>query len=131
MQLLSSDSGQELIAALLDQLLTEEKNPKNEIAGLVLWEPENLNTLFAVEGYNPPMQSSVRMIRDTKWSMGVELRNEFDEINRVVVHGEGFNDEVSSKLLGCQKQLVFESVIVHYAKSYRPFELFVNENYKL
>ena len=43
--------------------------------------------------------------------MGVELRNDFNEINRVVVHGEGFNDEVSSKLLGCQKQLVFESVI--------------------
>jgi len=111
MQLLSSDSHQELTAALLDRLLTEEKNPKNEKVGLVQKEPENLNTLFAVEGYNPPVQSNVRVIRDTKWSMGVELRNEFDEINRVVVHGEGFNDEVSSKLLGCQKQLVLKSVI--------------------
>ena len=110
-QLLSSDSREELTAALLDRLLTEEKRPKKEKAGLAQKEPENLNTMFAVEGYDPPVQSNVRVIRDTKWSMGVELTNEFNEINRIVVHGEGFNDEVSGKLLGCQKQLVFESVI--------------------
>ena len=74
-------------------------------------EAENLNTLFAVEGYNSPVESNVRVFHDTKWSIAVELRNEFNEINRVVVHGEGFNDKMSSKLLGCQKQLVFESVI--------------------
>ena len=91
--------------------MTEEKKQKNERVALAQKESENLNRLFAVEGYNPPVQSNVRVICDTKWSMGVELRNEFNEINRVVVHREGFNDEVSSKLLGCQKQLVFESVI--------------------
>jgi len=105
MQLLSSDSRQELTAALLDRLLTEEKNPKNKKAGPVQKEPENLNTMFAVEGCNPPVQSNVRVIRDTKWSTGVKLRNEFNEINHVVVHKEGFNNEVFSKLLGCQNSL--------------------------
>jgi len=111
MQLLSSDSCQELTAALLDRLLKEEKNLKNEKVGSVQKDLENLNTLFAVEGHNPPVESNVRVIHDTKWSIGVELRNELIQINRVVVH-EGFNDEVSSKLLRCQKQLVFESVII-------------------
>jgi len=111
MQLLSSDSRQELTAALIDRLLKDERNPKNYEAACMAKHPENLNTLFAVEGYNPPVESNVRVIHDTKWSMGVELRNEFSEINGIVVHGEGFNHEVSMKLLGCQKQLVFESVI--------------------
>jgi len=57
MQLLSSDGGEELTAALLDRLLTEEKKPKNERAALAQKESENLNALFAIEGYNPPCKA--------------------------------------------------------------------------
>jgi len=51
------------------------------------------------------------VIHNTKWNIGKELKKEFNKINCIVVCGEGFNDEVSSKLLGCQKQLAFEIVM--------------------
>ena len=49
-----------------------------------------------------------------------------------------FGDEGTSSSLpevvrfSVSKPLVLEDkMLLHYAKSYRPFELFVNENYKL
>jgi len=43
--------------------------------------------------------------------------NEVNIIVVVISGGDGSNRKITSP--------------VHYAKSYRPFELFVNENYKL
>jgi len=40
-------------------------------------------------------------------------------------------EQIQSKKIVLQHNDLWFDIKMHYAKSYRPFELFVNENYKL
>ena len=56
------------------------------------------STLFAVRGYNPVVESNVCMIRDTDWIIGKDLIEEFNEIDSMILHGEGFTMQATKRL---------------------------------
>jgi hypothetical protein len=74
-------------------------------------QPKKATRMCAVEGYNPVVGKHVEVFHDEQWKMGKELKEEFYEIGRMIEHGEGFNVQVTNKLLACQKHLVFEDII--------------------